>query len=466
MTVEVEPPVPPDGPQEAPAPVAAEPARPALTEGSIPGPEDPITPVPAEGPPPAATWRDGAEVTTALPVDDTSAVSVAASAPGPVLLPPPPALHPVPLPAPLPAAVDPVQPIRPRGVARRVATLLGIVLLSGTAGGLVGAKVAADSGTAVLPAPVAGQTSRPQGSVAQIAAATLPSVVTVRVKDAQGSGTGSGFVIDTDGHILTNNHVVSSAASGGTIVVQLSDGTQQDAEIVGRDTTYDLAVLRISAGGTLAPLQFGRSSDVVVGDGVIAVGAPLGLEATVTTGIVSALGRPVTAGDGTEQSYISAIQTDAAINPGNSGGPLVDMAGHVIGINSAIARLPGSTSSSGSIGLGFAIPSDKAHATAAQLISTGKATHPVIGVKIDTAYDGEGVRVSTKEDAVTSGGPADLAGVRAGDVILRFQGRVVSTPDELIVAVRARDVGDQVTLEIRRDGTTRTVTMTLVAAGG
>ncbi|MFN8084414.1 MAG: trypsin-like peptidase domain-containing protein [Dermatophilaceae bacterium] len=438
MTVEVEPPVPPDSPQDVTAPVAEESAT-----------------------PPATRW-DGTEVTAALPVDDTSAVSVAAPQPAPVL---PPSL-PAPLPVPVSLAVPAVPPVRPRGVVRRVATLLGIVLLSGTAGGLVGAKVATDSRSPVLPALVPGQTTRPEGSVAQIAAATLPSVVTVRVKDAEGSGTGSGFVIDTDGHVLTNNHVVSRAASGGAISVQLSDGTQQDAEIVGRDITYDLAVLHIRGGSALVPLQFGRSSDVVVGDGVIAVGAPLGLEATVTTGIVSALGRPVTAGDGTEQSYISAIQTDAAINPGNSGGPLVDMAGHVIGINSAIARLPGSTSSSGSIGLGFAIPSDKAHATAAQLISTGKATHPVIGVKIDTAYDGEGVRVSTKEDAVTSGGPADLAGVRAGDVILRFEGRVVSTPDELIVAVRARDVGDQVTLEIRRDGTTRTVTMTLVAAGG
>lgn len=436
MTVEDEPTAPPDGPQE------------------------------------------GAALTAALPVAETSVVPVAAPEPAPVFPPPPaqpapmfpapPALPAPPVqPAPPALPAPPVQPVRHRrGVLRRVGALLGIVLLSGTAGGLVGAKVAQDSRSAGLPAPVPGQTSRPEGSVAQIAAATLPSVVTIRVKDAEGSGTGSGFVIDTDGHILTNNHVVSSAASGGTISVQLSDGTQKDAEIVGRDITYDLAVLHIGGASSLVPLQFGRSSDVVVGDGVIAVGAPLGLEATVTTGIVSALGRPVTAGDGTEQSYISAIQTDAAINPGNSGGPLVDMAGHVIGINSAIARLPGSTSSSGSIGLGFAIPSDKAHATAAQLISTGKATHPVIGVKIDTAYDGEGVRVATSEGAVTAGGPADRAGVRPGDVILRFQDRVVSTPDELIVAVRAGDVGDQVTLQIRRDATTSTVTMTLAAAGG
>ena len=343
MTVEDEPTAPPDGPQE------------------------------------------GAALTAALPVAETSVVPVAAPEPAPVF--PPPPAQPAPMsPAPPALPAPPVQPAPPalpapqvqpvrhrRGVLRRVGALLGIVLLSGTAGGLVGAKVAQDSRSAGLPAPVPGQTSRPEGSVAQIAAATLPSVVTIRVKDAEGSGTGSGFVIDADGHILTNNHVVSSAASGGTISVQLSDGTQKDAEIVGRDITYDLAVLHIGGASSLVPLQFGRSSDVVVGDGVIAVGAPLGLEATVTTGIVSALGRPVTAGDGTEQSYISAIQTDAAINPGNSGGPLVDMAGHVIGINSAIARLPGSTSSSGSIGLGFAIPSDKAHATSFSGSRTGSS---------------------------------------------------------------------------------------------
>jgi putative serine protease PepD len=335
-----------------------------------------------------------------------------------------------------------------------------------------GAKTPAATGSVVpagsgLPSQVTGSTDRPTGSVAQIAATALPSVVTIRVKDVEGEGTGSGFVIDGSGHILTNNHVVSSVGTSGEITIQFSDGSQQPATVVGRDVSYDLAVVKVSDAIGLQPLLFGRSADVVVGDGVIAVGAPLGLEATVTTGIVSALGRPVTAGDGTEQSFISAIQTDAAINPGNSGGPLLDMSGHVIGINSAIARIPGSDGGTGgSIGLGFAIPSDKARTTAQQLISEGKATHPIIGVSLDTAYDGEGVRIASGATAVTAGGPADLAGVQPGDVILRFEGRVVSTPDELVVAIRAKDVGDTVDLVLRRNGAEQTVTMTLVSAGG
>ncbi len=381
----------------------------------------------------------------------------------------------------------PVAPERPRrrGGLRRAAALVGIIALSGAAGGVAGATFMSNSRAAApgttspaatgsvipggsgLPTQVSGSTDRPTGSVAQIAATALPSVVTIRVKDVQGEGTGSGFVIDTSGHILTNNHVVSSVGSSGAITIQFSDGSQQPATVVGRDVSYDLAVVKVSDAAGLAPLLFGRSADVVVGDGVIAVGAPLGLEATVTTGIVSALGRPVTAGDGTEQSFISAIQTDAAINPGNSGGPLLDMSGHVIGVNSAIARIPGSDGGTGgSIGLGFAIPSDKAHTTAQQLISDGTATHPIIGVSLDTAYDGEGVRIASSSTAVTAGGPADLAGVQPGDVILRFEGRVVSTPDELVVAIRAMDVGDTVELVLRRDGAEQTVTMTLVSAGG
>jgi len=210
-----------------------------------------------------------------------------------------------------------------------------------------------------------------------------------------------------------------------------------------------------------------------VGDPVIAVGAPLGLDSTVTSGIISAVNRPVTAGGAGDStsSFINAIQTDAAINPGNSGGPLLDMAGQVIGVNSAIARVAGAglDGQSGNIGVGFAIPSDQARKTAEQLIDNGKATHPVIGVLIDTTYKGEGVRIAATPQngnaPITKGGPADKAGLRPGEVILKFDGRPVTGPDEFVVAIRAKSVGDEVQLTVRRGSAERTVKMTLQAAG-
>ncbi|SDO59680.1 putative serine protease PepD [Pedococcus dokdonensis] len=318
-----------------------------------------------------------------------------------------------------------------------------------------------------IPSAGAGSTARPQGSIANIAANALPSVVTIKVDGADGGGTGSGFVIDRDGHIITNNHVVASAASGGTIKVELANGTEIDATIAGRDGSYDLAVLKTSR-TDLEPLVIGSSKDVVVGDQVIAVGAPLGLESTVTSGIVSALNRPVSpGGDGNQQSYINAIQTDAAINPGNSGGPLLNMAGQVIGVNSAIARIPGATDTqSGNIGVGFSIPSDQVLKTAEQLIKTGSAQHPVIGVVLDREFTGDGVRILAKESD-TSGppidpqGPAAKAGIKAGDVIVEFDGRRVTDPDDLVVAIRAKSVGDSVSMKVRRGSETISVTLTL-----
>ena len=264
-----------------------------------------------------------------------------------------------------------------------------------------------------VPAPGPGSTARPDGSIAKIAADALPSVVTIRIKTSDGNGTGSGFVIDNQGHILTNNHVATAGGSSGTITVELNNGKTLAATIVGSDASYDLAVLKIDA-TDIPPLQFGASKDVVVGDGVIAVGAPLGLDATVTSGIVSALNRPVTPGDGNDQSFINAIQTDAAINPGNSGGPLLDMNGKVIGVNSAIARIPGSTADSGgNIGVGFAIPSDQASKTAQQLITTGKADHPALGVRVDRSYTGEGAKLAAGGvQARQRGGPGGPQGRR------------------------------------------------------
>jgi putative serine protease PepD len=332
--------------------------------------------------------------------------------------------------------------------------IVALCLLSGLVGGVAGQFLAdrANLAGAELPEPGPGATERPAGSVANIAASVLPSVVTIKVQGGEDEGTGSGFVIDTKGHILTNNHVVGGAANGGEIEVVLSNGDTQVATIVGRDVSYDLAVLKIRR-TDLKPLVLGESEKIVVGDQVIAVGAPLGLEQTVTTGIISALNRPVSPGVGDEASYMNAIQTDAAINPGNSGGPLLDLKGQVIGVNSAIARVPGTSGSTGgNIGLGFAIPSDQARRTAEQLIKTGKATHPVIGVLLDRTYSGEGAQVVDQSDAVTRNGPAAKAGIRPGDIIVAFEGKPVRTPDALIVAIRARAVGDTVNLTVKRDG--------------
>ncbi|QNN48565.1 trypsin-like peptidase domain-containing protein [Phycicoccus endophyticus] len=351
-------------------------------------------------------------------------------------------------------------------------------LLAGTTGGIVGGALADRSEATAsarrtsvdAPTPGPGATSRPEGSIAHIAATALPSVVTLRVETGSGDATGSGWAYDDAGHIVTNNHVVADAGDDATVTVVLADGTQVDGRVVGQDASYDLAVVAVED-AALDPLPLGRSAQVVVGDQVIAVGAPLGLDSTVTSGIVSALDRPVTPGGDEDQSFINAIQTDAAINPGNSGGPLLDMAGDVIGVNSAIAQLPGSSlgGQSGNIGVGFAIPSDQVATTVEQLIETGRAEHPVIGVYLDSGYDGEGVRIADGgpdgAPAVTPGGPADEAGLEAGDVIVRFEGRPVTDEGELVVKIRARRVGDSVQLTIRRGSQERDVTMVLQGSG-
>jgi len=356
-----------------------------------------------------------------------------------------------------------------------VAGALAMAMVAAVVGGITGGFLVSrrDGGGASLSAPPAGTSDRPAGSIADIAARSLPSVVTIKVEGSDASGTGSGFVVRKDGYILTNNHVVDVAAAAGKITVLFSDGKSAEAKIIGRDESYDLAVIRVDR-SNLPALAMGDSSTVVVGDPVIAVGAPLGLDSTVTSGIVSALNRPVTPGGSADStaSFINAIQTDAAINPGNSGGPLLDMAGRVIGVNSAIARLAGSGNpaggQSGNIGVGFAIPSDQARKTAEQLIATGKATHPVIGVMLDTTYEGEGVKIAAATNGgsppITKGGPADKAGLRPGDVIITFDGRPITGPDEFVVAIRARSVGDQVEMTVRRGTTERTVKMTLQAA--
>ena len=365
---------------------------------------------------------------------------------------------------------DPARRRRGRGALLVVSAVLLASLLGGFAGGWLQDR--SGTGISVVRSTDSGAqaASRPPGSVAGIAEAVLPSVVSIETSSGQVQGTGSGIVIRPDGYILTNNHVVADVADGGDIRVVFADGTQETAEVVGSTTSYDLAVLRVDR-NDLPALDFGDSDAVVVGDPVIAIGAPLGLESTVTTGIVSALNRPVAAGDDVDSAFINAIQTDAAINPGNSGGPLVNSDGDVIGINSAIARAPGNlTGTGGSIGLGFAIPSNQAARTAEQLINEGRATYPVVGLLLDRRYSEEGVKVVDEPtdgiEPVTPGGPADKAGIRAGDVIVGFQGRPVTEPDQLIVAIRAQRPGDTVTLTVRRGDEERDVEVVLDAADG
>jgi putative serine protease PepD len=436
----------------------APPTRPATP------PADPFAPpaaAPAGWAPPPAGWavrpdthRPAAWPAAApLPTDP-------GAAPAPVLGGGP---LPGPLVPPYPEFAPPTRPRRRRRIPLGVVAGLVVVAFgAGLVGGVIGSRVESDDARLVdagLPASVGtGAGDRAPDSVAGIAERVLPSVVSIEVSAAAGSSTGSGFVLRQDGYILTNHHVVAAATTAGaTVVVLLADGSQLDATVVGSTAEYDLAVLKVEADG-LTPLVLGVSEDVQVGDPVVAIGAPLGLAGTVTSGIVSARNRPVAAGDGAESTaFINAIQTDAAINPGNSGGPLVNAAGEVVGINSAIAQPPGtSATSGGSIGLGFAIPSDQARRTAEQLIETGRATYPVIGVLLDSGYTGEGVRVAGEPQAgqqpVTPGGPADRAGIRPGDVVLSIDGRPVTASDELIVAIRARTPGEAVLLRVRDAG--------------
>jgi len=293
--------------------------------------------------------------------------------------------------------------------------------------------------------------------VAAIAESVLPSVVSILIEAGNNSGSGSGFIVQSDGYILTNNHVAAPAVNGGELTVVFEDGEKAIAKIVGRNSSYDLAVLKVDKKGLPAAV-LGDSSAVRVGEVAIAIGAPLGLNGTVTSGIISSLDRPVTAGGRGELAFINAIQTDAAINPGNSGGPLLDGSGRVIGINSAIATLAGTIGGeTGSIGLGFAIPINSAKRIAEELISTGDSQTPIIGVVLNTAYTGEGAEISE----ITPGGPAQEAGFRVGDVITGFNGRQVADSTELVVAIRSYAPGEQIEITVSRNGQTSTIPLTL-----
>ncbi|MFI0807834.1 trypsin-like peptidase domain-containing protein [Streptomyces echinatus] len=366
-----------------------------------------------------------------------------------------------------------------RGKRLLLVWTLVVALVAAGIGGAVGAYVEREGLGDDVRLPQAGSVpvGRAPDSVAGIAARALPSVVTLHVRGADAAGTGTGFVLDERGHILTNNHVVEPAGSGGEISVTFSSGETVGAKVVGRDSGYDLAVVQVHGVRGLTPLPLGNSDDVRVGDPVVAIGAPFDLANTVTSGIISAKERPITAGgeksDGSDVSYVDALQTDAPINPGNSGGPLLDSRAEVIGINSAI-RSAGSGSGSagggqaGSIGLGFAIPVNQAKRVAEELINEGRATHPVIGVTLDMGYTGDGARIDDKSanggPAVTRGGPGERAGLRAGDVVRGVGGERVHTGEELIVKIRAHRPGDRLRLRVQRDGTEREVSLVLGAS--
>ncbi|CAM5574614.1 PDZ domain-containing protein OS=Streptomyces cyaneofuscatus OX=66883 GN=G3I52_23395 PE=3 SV=1 [Streptomyces cyaneofuscatus] len=378
-----------------------------------------------------------------------------------------------------PAGTEPGSRKNRRGGA--FAGMLLLALVASGIGGGVGAYVERTGGLTTVELPQASHDNgdRAPESVAGIAASALPSVVTLHVSGTAESGTGTGFVLDARGHILTNNHVVAPAGSSGDITVTFSSGETAAAELVGKDSGYDLAVVRVKGVSGLKPLPLGNSDNVRVGDPVVAIGAPFDLSNTVTSGIISAKQRPITAGgekgDGSDISYVDALQTDAPINPGNSGGPLVDTQAHVIGINSAIRAADSGKGTerggqSGSIGLGFAIPINQGKRVAEELINTGKATHPVIGVTLDMKFTGDGAKVGEKgpEDgpAVTKGGPAAKAGIRSGDVITEVQGQRVHSGEELIVKIRAHRPGDRLELRLTRGGEERSVTLTLGSASG
>jgi putative serine protease PepD len=298
--------------------------------------------------------------------------------------------------------------------------------------------------------------------VKNLAATITPSVVSIAVETATRGGTGSGWVYRSNGsssYIITNNHVIEAAATSGTITVEFSNGDQIDAKIIGRDKAYDLAVLQINR-GNLAALNLGDSTKLVVGEPVMAVGSPLGLASTVTTGIISALNRPVSAGSIGAESFVNAIQTDAAINPGNSGGALVNAQGQIIGVNSAIATLS-SGGTSGSIGLGFAIPISEAKRVIDEIITspTNTSTRPLLGVFFDNTYEGIGARILR----LSPGEAADVAGIPAGSIIKSIGGQRVTDEVSAIVRIRSFAPGAtvSVTVELPNSGGIKTFTVKL-----
>jgi len=391
------------------------------------------------------------------------------------------------------AAVRPGVPHRRRRGTLIAAATVAVAVAAGFAGGTLGARLTSGTGAAATAAPTqlttaavsASRAAAPAGSVQQVAATLLPSVVSVLSSSSSSAGEGSGIILSTDGLILTNNHVISGASN---LQVQFHDASTAPATVIGADGTDDLAVIKATGASGLTPATLGTSADLQIGQGVVAVGSPLGLSATVTSGIVSALDRPVrtssdqqqpqqqspgrgqgrTPSQGSSQDTVmDAIQTDAAINPGNSGGPLVDLTGKVIGINAAIASLSSTASSQGgSIGVGFAIPIDQAKRIAKEIIDTGHATRAVLGASVSDATTGANslLTVGATIGQVTAGGPADTAGLKTGDIITKIGDQHIDSADALIAAVRGTPPNTAVTITYTRGTDSPTITVTLGTA--
>jgi putative serine protease PepD len=336
----------------------------------------------------------------------------------------------------------------------------GVLVIGGVIGGVIAAATSSSSS----------DVSAVGCNATSVSNKVLPTIVTITARNGRSGGTGSGEVIRSDGYILTNNHVISVAAEGGTIEVLFNDGKTAPATLTGRDPKADLAVIKVNGQTSLPVIPFGSSESVVVGEPVVALGAPLGLSNTVTTGIVSALDRTVQvpSDNGQTATLASAIQTDAAINPGNSGGSLVDCSGDLIGIPSAGAVAPSSgpgDGSTGSIGLGFAIPVDLAKSISDEIIATGSVTHAYFGLSVVTLPESAakqlGVSGGLYVQSVVPGGPSANAGLRAGDVITELNGQPATSSDQLAALTITEKPGDVVTVTYQRNGQSATTKVTL-----
>ncbi|WP_309646865.1 trypsin-like peptidase domain-containing protein [Nocardioides sp.] len=408
---------------------------------------------------------------------------------------PPPASNPYeparsPLPPPAPAfaaAGTPPTPTPPpaplqgprRGRVGFAAAVVGASLLVGGASGVGGAAAwnayddtSAGGASAAASERTTSQvvstpdSDAPEGSVEQVASSVLPSVVKLDVSGADGAGSGSGIILSSDGQILTNDHVVEVAGEGGEITVSFNDGTKASATVLGTDPLTDTAVIQAEGVNGLTPASIGESGSLDVGEQVVAIGSPFGLESTVTSGIVSALNRPVDVGsdgNGNSTTY-PAVQTDAAINPGNSGGPLVDMDGNVIGINSSIRTASsGVSEGSGSIGLGFAIPIDSVLPIVEQMTAGETPTHAKLGVTVRDVANATGAEVTegAQIGEITDGSAAKSAGLQAGDVVTRIDDQVITGSDSLVATIRSYRPGDEVEVTFERDGESQTTSLTL-----